>query len=221
MIPAEALSRRDAVMIAIRRAIVRGEIRPGDRLTEQKLAASMSISRPTVREALNHLAKEGLLVQEPYKPLRVHALDPKAIQDISRTRVALDELAIDSILDDESGARLEALDKAWEKYQTVDQDADVILRHEAHVAFHRAIWESSGNVMLAKLWPAVESQMTIVMAQDQLAKDDPRTAHELHRRLVDAVHSRDSERIRQELVAHTMDTSQELINYLESQEDRV
>ena len=140
MLPAESLSRRDAAMIAVRRAIIRGEIRPGDRLTEQKLAAELSISRPTVREALNHLAKEGLLIQEPYKPLRVHALDPKAIEDFSRTRVALDELAIAGILEDRSGSRLMALDLAWERYQQVDQDADAVLRHESHVAFHRGVW---------------------------------------------------------------------------------
>lgn len=205
-------------MIEVRRAIVRGEIRPGDKLTEQKLAGTLHVSRPTIREALNHLANEGLLVQEPYKPLRLQALPPLAIDHLAKTRVALDQLAIESILEDESEDKLRLLDHVWNQYQSVDQDADVVLRHESHVAFHRGIWEASGNESLMKLWPAIESQMTIVMAQDQLAKDDPRTAHEVHQRLVDAVHSQDLERVHAELVRHTVQTSHELIEYLTPQE---
>ena len=75
--------------------------------------------------------------------------------------------------------------------------------------------------MLMRLWPTIEAQMTIVLAQDQLAKDDPGTAHELHQRLMDAVHSRDPEKIHEELVRHTMVTSQELIDYLVDQEENV
>src|SRR5689334_20645798 len=101
--PVASVSRRDAVMNEIRRAVVAGSIRPGDKLTEVELSSMLSVSRPTIREALAQLAQEGLLLQVPYRGLRVASLEPAAIMDIARTRMALDMLAVESILDDSTG----------------------------------------------------------------------------------------------------------------------
>jgi DNA-binding GntR family transcriptional regulator len=100
LLPVSSVSRREAVMNEIRRAIVLGTLKPGEKLTESRLAAALNVSRPTIREALTQLAQEGLLIQEPYRGLRVADLDPDAIMDIARTRVALDMLAVEEILSD-------------------------------------------------------------------------------------------------------------------------
>jgi len=73
--PVASISRRDGVMNEIRRAIILGTIKPGEKLTENKLSAALNVSRPTMREALAQLSQEGLLVQEPYRGLRVADLD--------------------------------------------------------------------------------------------------------------------------------------------------
>ena len=107
LLPVSSVSRREAVMTEIRRAIVLGTLKPGEKLTESRLAAALNVSRPTIREALTQLAQEGLLIQEPYRGLRVADLEPGAIMDIARTRVALDMLAVEEILADETGSRLQ------------------------------------------------------------------------------------------------------------------
>jgi DNA-binding GntR family transcriptional regulator len=61
--PVASISRRDAVMNEIRRAVVLGHLKPGEKLTENRLSASLNVSRPTMREALAQLAQEGLLIQ--------------------------------------------------------------------------------------------------------------------------------------------------------------
>lgn len=48
----DSISRRNAVMREIRRAIVLGNLKPGEKLTEISLAAALAVSRPTVREAM-------------------------------------------------------------------------------------------------------------------------------------------------------------------------
>ena len=92
-----ATPQREAVVTHIRRAIVLGDLQPGEKLREVKLAAELGVSRATLREALNLLVQDGLLVQEPYRGFSISRLDAAALRDIARTRVPLDLIAIRAI----------------------------------------------------------------------------------------------------------------------------
>ncbi len=202
---------REAVVRAIRRAVVLGELQPGNKLREVALAAALNVSRPTLREALNLLVQEGLLVQEPYRGFSVTALDAGAIRDIARTRVPLDLIAVRAILEDPAGHRLQLVRDAWDRYAAVGPDADPLDRHEAHVALHQGIWAASENTMLVRLWPVTEALTTIALASDQAVRDDPDRAHRGHHDLVEAILARDLPRIERELTRHTLDSAEELV----------
>jgi DNA-binding GntR family transcriptional regulator len=212
--PVATVSRKDAVGVEIRRAIVLGRLKPGDKLTESGLAASLQVSRPTVREGLNQLAREGLVVQEPYRGLRVANVTLSDIRDIAVARVALDMVAIDAILADETGARLEEVKRIWERFERASADHDPVAQHEAHVAFHRDIWAASGNYLLINLWPVTEAHITIALAEDQTARSDPERAHRLHQQLIQAILTRDRAIIEAAFVMHTIDSAQELTELL-------
>jgi len=213
--PVFSLSRRDGAIQEIRRAVVRGWLKPGEKLTEVKLSQMLSVSRPTIREALNQLAQEGLLVQEPYRGLRVATVDAEQILHIANTRQALDMLAVDGILDDSSGARMEGVRAAWVEFSGVEDDPDPLVRHEAHVAFHRRIWAASENSLLLRLWPVVEAHITIALAQDQAVRSDPERARLVHQHLVDALLSRDRTAIEEAFESHTIGSAKELIQLME------
>ena len=199
-------------MTAIRRAVVAGSLRPGDKLTETGLATSLQVSRATIREAMNQLAQEGLLIAEPYRGLRVADLGPAAIRDIARTRVALDLLAVTEIWADSTGARMAALDGCWRQFEALAYAADPVVRHDAHLAFHRGIWAASGNAMLGRLWPVVEAHVTIVLAQDQAARPDPHRAHQMHEALMSAIATRDRAVVEAALVEHIITAADELLD---------
>jgi DNA-binding GntR family transcriptional regulator len=218
LLPVSSMTRRDGVMNEIRRAVMLGTLKPGEKLTENRLANSLHVSRPTMREALTQLAQEGLLIQEPYRGLRVSDLDPKAIMDIARTRVALDMLAIEDILADPSGRRVEVVRAAWRTYDRLPFDADPVEAHEAHLAFHRSIWTASENTLLVRLWPVTEAHITIALARDQATRDDPRRAHDVHEAIVDAIVSGDLAQARKALVVHTIDSAEGLVAMLAAQE---
>ena len=202
---------REAVVRYVRRAVVLGELRPGDKLREIKLAGALNVSRPTLREALNLLVQDGLLVQEPYRGFSVTRLEPSAVRDIARTRVPLDLIAITAILEDDSGRRLRMVREAWDAYAGVGPDADPLAQHEAHVALHQGLWVASENSMLLRLWPVIEALTTIALAQDQARRADPERAHRVHRELVDAIESRDIAAIQGELRRHTVESAEELL----------
>lgn len=217
--PVASVSRRDAVMNEIRRGIVSGSIKPGDKLTEVKLSTMLSVSRPTIREALTQLAQEGLLIQEPYRGLRVATLDPGAILDIAKTRMALDMLAVESILADTSGRRMKFVEASWEEYDKVAFHPDPVVLHEAHIAFHRNIWVASENALLLRLWPVTEAHLTIALAQDQATRADPVRAHEVHEQLVRSMRSGDMESIEAAFTVHTIDSAEQLIKLLEKERE--
>lgn len=217
--PPSSTPQRQAVVDAIRRAIILRTLRPGEKLREVKLAASLGVSRPTLREALNLLVQDGLLVQEPYRGFSVTTLSDTAIRDIAQTRVPLDLIAVHAILDDTTGRRMDLLLEAWKAFEDLAFDPDPVVQHEAHVAFHRGLWVASENTMLLRLWPVTEALTTIVLAEDQAAHDDPSRAHSLHARLVAAIRSRDLAVIEDQLRRHTIDSAEALVHLhdLESQ----
>ena len=216
MSPVASVSRRDGVINEIRRAVVLGTIRPGEKLTEVQLSEWLNVSRPTVREALNQMAQEGLLVQEPYRGLRVATLDAAAIMDLANTRMALDMLAVTAILEDTSGRRMAMVEASWAEYSKVEMDPDPVIRHESHVAFHRSLWAASENALLLRLWPVTEAHLTIILAQDQAARADPVRAHQVHEKLVEAIRTKDLDVIRTAFTEHTMRSAVELIPLLDT-----
>ena len=121
------------------------------------LSTALGVSRPTVREALNQVAQEGLLVQEPYRGLRVADLDPATVLDIADVRVALDMQAVSAVLADSTGRRMQRLMAAWSTYERNAFASDPLIQHEAHIAFHRGIWAASENTFLMRMWPVKSS----------------------------------------------------------------
>ncbi|WP_345183661.1 GntR family transcriptional regulator [Microbacterium panaciterrae] len=200
--------------IEIRRSIITGTLRPGEKITEIQLAELLDVSRPTVREALNALAEEGLVVQEPYRGLRVASLEAGAIHDIAVGRIALDLVAIDAILADRTDERFSRIEAGWENYEVDCFDLDPVVQHDAHLAFHRCIWNASDNYLLAKLWPVTAAQLTIALAEDQRHRADPEREHRVHKKLMTALRTRDREVIHQTIAEHTLTSADELITML-------
>lgn len=208
--PVSNTERRQRVIDEIKRRIVLGEIRPGQRIIEAELTSSLDVSRPTAREALNQMARDGFLIQEAYRGLRVANIEVESLLEIARVRVALDSEAIAEILADDTGQRLAHLEDVWTEFEQIGADSDPLALHEAHVRFHRGIWEASENYLLMRIWPVVEAQMTLILAYDQFTRRDAGRAHAIHAALMSAIRTGDKARIATALDVHTMDSAQEL-----------
>lgn len=208
--PVSNTERRQRVVDEIKRRIVLGEIRPGQRIIEAELTSSLDVSRPTAREALNQMARDGFLIQEAYRGLRVADIESDSLLEIARVRIALDTEAISEILADKTGRRMDMLEEAWRVFEKATAESDPLALHEAHVRFHRGIWEAAGNYLLVRIWPVMEAQMTIVLAYDQFTRTNPARAHAIHAALMRAIRTGDSAQIRTALDVHTMDSAQEL-----------
>ena len=84
---------REVVFNTLKEAIISGELKPGERLMEVKLAEKMGVSRTPVREAIRKLELDGLVEMLPRKGAHVAELSVKNIMDVLEVRASLDGLA--------------------------------------------------------------------------------------------------------------------------------
>ena len=76
---------RDVVFNTLREAILKGELKPGERLMELQLAAKLGVSRTPIREAIRMLEQEGLAVTIPRKGAAVAKMTEKDMEDVLRS----------------------------------------------------------------------------------------------------------------------------------------
>jgi DNA-binding GntR family transcriptional regulator len=136
----------DAVYKTLLDAISAGTLAPGERITQEDLAEKLNVSRSPVLQALRLLKKDGLLEEAPGRGLVVTMLDPIRIGHLYQVRGALDALA----------ARLAAQNRAnipavlIERGRKAATGTDVNALIDADMAFHKAIYEASGNPLIVE-----------------------------------------------------------------------
>ena len=87
----EYLPLRDVVFNTLRKAILKGELKPGERLMEIALAERLGVSRTPVREAMRKLELEGLVVMIPRRGAQVANITEKDLNDVLEVRIAMAE----------------------------------------------------------------------------------------------------------------------------------
>ena len=91
----EFLPLRDVVFNTLRKAILTGELKPGERLMEIHLANRLGVSRTPIREAIRKLELEGLVIMIPRRGAEVAQITEKSLRDVLEVRRALDVLSVE------------------------------------------------------------------------------------------------------------------------------
>lgn len=159
MVMNEFLPLRDVVFNTLRKAILTGELKPGERLMEIHLANRLGVSRTPIREAIRKLELEGLVTMIPRRGAEVAQITEKSLKDVLEVRRALDalcaELACDRINDEEK----EKLRQACDTFARATGTGDATTIAAADVAFHDIIVEATGNRRLVQLINNLSEQM--------------------------------------------------------------
>ena len=158
-------------------AISSGELLAGERITQEDIAARLAVSRQPVLQAFRLLRKEGLLRDAPGRGLQVAPLDPAAITQVYQVRGALDVLAA-GLAARQKRALAPAL---LADGRAAARRTDVAAMIAADCAFHQAIYEASGNPMIAQTaclhWCHLRRAMGAVL-QDRSARASVWDEHE-------------------------------------------
>ena len=155
----EYLPLRDVVFNTLRKAILRGELKPGERLMEIQLANKLGVSRTPIREAIRKLELEGLVLMIPRKGAEVAQITEKNMQDVLEVRKALEELSVQLACERITPEQVEEMKMAAEDFRKVLNSGDVTKIAEADVKFHDIIFAATNNQRLITLLNNLREQM--------------------------------------------------------------
>ena len=151
----------------LREQIVQGMFRPGEQINESVLASQLSTSRGPVREALQRLCQEGILVSRRNRGVFVLELAMEDIREIYAVRVAVESTAADALLDagqaqvKDTCQALKVIISDMAK-QVAVSDWQAIARLD--MQFHTSLVAGAGNTRLIRIYQtlAAESRMCIL-----------------------------------------------------------
>lgn len=155
----EYLPLRDVVFTTLREAILKGELKPGERLMEIQLANRLGVSRTPVREAIRKLELEGLVVMIPRKGAEVAEITVPDIEDVLEVREALEELAVKIACRNIQDDQLKRLKKASVEFRDAVEEENLVESVKADMAFHEIIYEAAQNKRLVQLLNNLREQM--------------------------------------------------------------
>lgn len=179
---------RTHVYEQLKRLILSGVLRAGERLHERDLTEKLGVSRTPLREALNQLASDGLVVNRPQRGHFVQAYDANTVDDLYRLRTILERHAIERAI-----ARITAEDKKelrklktllrryhGRESQSGDELRDTFRLHEliARIARDQFLFET-----LTRLY----ERLQLFVWLDALYEDDAALTRKEHAELIDIV----------------------------------
>ena len=156
----EYLPLRDVVFNTLRQAILKGELKPGERLMEIQLANKLGVSRTPVREAIRKLELEGLVLTIPRKGAEVAEITRQDMEDVLEVRTALEELAVKDACDHITDAQLSELKKASNEFKkALLEGKDLVTCADADMHFHDVILSATNNRRLIQMLNNLSEQM--------------------------------------------------------------
>ena len=196
----QTTSTRDALVAEVRRQILGGELVPGTALTENALATTFGVARPTVRSALQELVARHLVERSEGRSLRVPVLTPDDVRDLFFVRLPLELAAVRLIV--ARGLPLDAAERGLAALEALPERSSWGARVEAHTAFHLALIESARSSRLSRIYPALQEEMQLCLAQLRSSYPGPHDLAAEHRRLFEAIASGNSASAEAEMRDH-------------------
>lgn len=185
----------------ISEAIFTGKIKPGERLNESQLARDLRVSRAPIREALQQLQEQGIIVNHPRRGMFVVHLEDEDLQKINSVRIILEaeafRLARANYTPPARGKLTQILDK-MERSEGAAPSVRVKLDFE----FHKMIWSLTGNEYLERTLASLTAPLFAYGVIRAMKSDKVRHVIFSHRPLLDFLDGESSDTAEQVLAAH-------------------
>ncbi len=209
---AAPVSRREQIVVALREAIVTGEIPTGAQLKQDDLSEMFHASPGPVREALRQLVSEGLVEHYPIRGSFVCELATQELLEVLLPmRVIAEKYAMEVISADLPPELVASLEDQIATMEQGAAAADLVTVIEADVQFHRIMINAADSYHVTQLWNSVLSRIRV-----QLYRLGPRhrtlsDVAEEHRQLLAALQSGKATIIESALHEHIIGASTMLL----------
>lgn len=203
--PVEVESTPSIIARKLRAAISTGGLAPGTQLGEAELARELGVSRGPLREAMQRLTQEGLLISIRNRGLFVVELTESDIRDIYVARAAVERAAAAEVLRHDPVRAAARLTTVTRRMARASERGDAAKVGDADLEFHEVLVEQARSPRLSRMHQTLltETRMCIAALQvTYVAADHPVGEHT---EIADALRARDAELVDRLLVEHMQD----------------
>ena len=147
----EYIPLRDIVFKTLREAIITGDLKPGERLMEIKLANELGVSRTPVREAIRKLELEGLVTMTARRGAEVAPINKKDMKEVLEIRRVLESLACQLACQKCTADDIKKLNDTNKNIARAIKEQDIEQITKLDVLFHDQINDMAGNNRLINI----------------------------------------------------------------------
>jgi DNA-binding GntR family transcriptional regulator len=201
---------REQVKDILLHRIVSGDLKPGERLVETRIANELGTSQAPVREALRDLATLGLVDVHPYRGARVRQPEPEELVEAMELRGELEAVAARTAarrIDDATLAQMRELLEAMRASAARD---DAHAQAMQNSAFHTCVITASGNRTLQRLWSMLEPFARTYLTATAPGADLHWLA-ERHVAILEALETRDAEAAAEAMRIHAREAERQVL----------
>ena len=201
----------------LRDEITKGSLRPDDRLVVSTIAHQLNVSPMPVREALNRLIQEGMVLVTPHTGARVASVNLVQLCEIATIRRELETMAAKSAVPNMDAELFAELDALLEAMKANLGPAEAQEYEKINLAFHKAIYSRSGNQFLYELVMSLWEKSSITRTSLVRFPDQNLRSYEEHVRWIAAAKRGDAEEVGRIVREHLRATVDKLIEELRKQ----
>ena len=188
----------------LKQAIVRGELNPGRRVVESRVADALGISRTPVREAIHKLEKEGLLSQNPTGGFFVKGFSRADIEETFGIRSVLESYAARLAAIKHRQEELKLLEEKISEYQRFLDRKDMDELPRINTEFHDLLYALSRSPRLIKMINDLKDQIFrfrhVILKVEEMAK----ISNNDHRLMIKSIRERDADGVERLVREHIL-----------------
>lgn len=186
----------------LRDRIVAGEFELGSQLSEARIAKDLNVSRTPVREAINRLEMEGLLVVEPQRGSFVFNLEPDELAKLCDARVCLETTALRDGIAEQPESLHKALKACTERMTAAREANDDAAYLAQDTVFHQCFFDAANNRFLNDAYQVIALKMAALRNRLGRHPEHMTKSYLEHLKIVEAVDRRDVDGALAILISH-------------------
>ena len=200
----------------LKEAVLRGELKPGEVLSEVELAGRWDVSRTPIREAIRQLEQEGLIRWSPRLGAMVAGITVASVRDLYVVREVLEALCARLVAERAEPADLASFVAVASAIEQAQDAVDLTTAIELDDDLHRKMAASSRNRVLEAQLGRVLDRVMMARMMVRRAPGRLRDIVREHSELLDALASRDAELASRLAAAHVRNSRVRLMETLQS-----
>ncbi len=206
----------DAVYDALKVAITKGDLPPGQRLIEHQLSLRMRTSRIPIREAIKKLEKDGLVEKLHKRGFVVKSVTKTEIEETFGIRAVLESYAAYLATERLTDVLREGLENTVQAYRDALENDDIERMMSANAQFHEMIYKASGSEKLYTLINNFRDFISRYRKTLLTTRDFAKMSLEDHIRMLEAMNERDKEKVEELVKKHILRGKEIIIREMEA-----